>query len=64
MQKPRLRSSDCLVASIAPGTVTRSVSKFGDKQCLGWRPIQDGKPQPFTWMTYKEVPYRLPCAAG
>ena len=33
----------------------RSVANFGDNQCLGWRPIQDGKPQPFTWMTYKQV---------
>lgn len=33
----------------------RSVANFGDNQCLGWRPIQDGKAQPFTWMTYKQV---------
>ena len=34
-----------------------SVSLYGDNQCLGWRPIQDGKPQPYTWMTYKQVLY-------
>ena len=33
-----------------------SVKRFGDKPCLGHRPIgPDGKAQDYVWLTYKEV---------
>lgn len=44
-----------------PGVTTlyelfeNSVKKYPNNKCLGWRPIQDGKAQPYTFHTYKEV---------
>lgn len=33
-----------------------SVEKFGDRKCLGWRPIDsEGNAQPYTYLTYKET---------
>lgn len=33
----------------------RSVAKFPDSKCLGWRPIKDGKAQDYVYITYKQV---------
>jgi hypothetical protein len=32
-----------------------SVRKHGDRPCLGWRPMTDGKAGPFEFWTYKET---------
>lgn len=32
-----------------------SVKTFGDKQCLGFRPMLDGKAGPYQWWTYKQT---------
>ena len=32
-----------------------SVKKHGDKNCLGWRPISNGKPGPYEYWTYNET---------
>jgi long-chain acyl-CoA synthetase len=33
----------------------RSVAKYPDSKCLGWRPIKDGKAQDYVYITYKQV---------
>ncbi|KAK9812539.1 hypothetical protein WJX73_007361 [Symbiochloris irregularis] len=32
-----------------------SVKSFPDRNCLGWRPIKNGKAQGFSWYTFKET---------
>ena len=32
-----------------------SVQKYGDRECLGWRSMHDGKPGPYEWSTYKQT---------
>ena len=32
-----------------------SVQKYGDRECLGWRNMHDGKPGPYEWSTYKQT---------
>ena len=32
-----------------------SVKTFGDNQCLGFRPMVDGKAGPYQWWTYKQT---------
>lgn len=32
-----------------------SVKTAGDRKCLGWRPIENGKAGPFKWWTYRET---------
>ena len=43
---------------------SRSVRQFGDSECIGWRPVEDGKAQPFEWLTYKQVSERATKVAG
>ena len=43
---------------------TQSVQRFGDNECLGWRPTVNGKAQPFKWLTYNEVAERADKVAG
>ena len=33
----------------------RSARQFADCKCLGWRPVVDGQPGAYEWMTYKEA---------
>ena len=32
-----------------------SVKRHGDKKCLGWRPMTNGKPGPYEFWTYNET---------
>ena len=32
-----------------------SVKRHGDKKCLGWRPMTNGKPGPYEYWTYNET---------
>eukprot|EP00891_Asterochloris_glomerata_P009967 jgi/Astpho2/9967/Aster-06780 len=32
-----------------------SVQKYGDRECLGWRSMHDGKPGPYEWTTYRQT---------
>ncbi|KAK9806319.1 hypothetical protein WJX72_010249 [[Myrmecia] bisecta] len=32
-----------------------SVKHHGDRPAVGWRPVEQGKAQDFTWLTYKQV---------
>ena len=41
-----------------------SVAAFGPERCLGWRPIIDGKPQAYEWLTYTETAARVDAAAS
>ena len=41
-----------------------SVAKYPDNPCLGHRPIKYGEPQPYTWLSYKEVGERVAAVAG
>ena len=33
----------------------RSVVRYFNCKCLGWRPVLDGAAQPYKWMTYQET---------
>lgn len=33
----------------------KSVEKYGDKECFGWRPTDGNQAQPFKWLTYKQA---------
>ena len=41
-----------------------SVKRHGDKKCLGWRPMSNGKPGPYEFWTYNETRGANPMLQG
>jgi hypothetical protein len=41
------------------GNLQRACDRAGNKPYLGYRPVVDGKVQPFVWSTYNEILERV-----